>query len=44
MKTASDTWAALSELKERIFYMHNPTDRIGHTTTFVTRNTSMGPP
>ena len=31
------------------FYMHHPTDRIAHTSTFVeslagTRNSSMGPP
>ena len=41
-------------LQQGLFYMHHPTDRIAHTTAFVTpvvehwldgmRNSSMGPP
>ena len=36
--------------QQKFFYMHHPTDRITHTTAFVTpvvagtRNSSMGPP
>ena len=29
------TWATLSE-QQGFFYMHHPTDRIAHTTAFVT--------
>ena len=30
------TAATLSNYQQRFFYMHHPTDRIAHTTTFVT--------
>ena len=35
-KPAATTWATLSEQQQGLFYMHYPTDRIAHTTAFVT--------
>ena len=35
-KTAGSTWATLSDWQQGFFYMHHPTDRITHTTAFVT--------
>ena len=29
-------WATLSDQQQGLFYMHHPTDRIAHTTAFVT--------
>ena len=29
-------WATLFDQQQGIFYMHHPTDRITHTTAFVT--------
>ena len=34
-KPAATTWATLSK-KQGFFYMHHPTDRVTHTTAFVT--------
>ena len=35
-KPAATTRATLSDLHQGFFYMHHPTDRIAHTTAFVT--------
>ena len=35
-KPAATTRATLSEEQQGIFYMHHPTDRMVHTTAFVT--------
>ena len=35
-KPAAATKATLSDLQQGFFYMHHPTDRITHTTAFVT--------
>ena len=35
-KPAAATWATLSDYQQGFFYMHHPTDRITHTTAFVT--------
>ena len=35
-KPSAATWATLSDSKQLFFYMHHPTDRIAHTTDFVT--------
>ena len=35
-KTAAATWATPSDYKQGFFYMHHPTDRVTHTTAFVT--------
>ena len=35
-KPAATTWATLYKYQQGFFYMHHPTDRIAHTTTFVT--------
>ena len=35
-KPAAATWAPLSNWQQGFFYMHHPTDRITHTTAFVT--------
>ena len=35
-KPAATTWATLSDYQQELFYMHHPTDRIKHTTAFVT--------
>ena len=35
-KPAAATWATLSDLQQGLFYMHHPTDRITHTTNFIT--------
>ena len=35
-KPAAATCAILSDLQQRFFYMHHPTDRITHTMAFVT--------
>ena len=35
-KPAAATWATLSDLQQGLFYMHHPTDRIAHTTNFIT--------
>ena len=35
-KPAAATWATLSDYQQGFFYMHHPTDRIAHTTAFVT--------
>ena len=35
-KAAASTWATLSDYQQGFFYMHHPTDRIAHTTAFVT--------
>ena len=35
-KPAAATWSTLSDLQQGFFYMHHPTDRIAHTTVFVT--------
>ena len=35
-KPTSVTWAILSDQQQVFFYMHHPTDRIAHTTAFVT--------
>ena len=32
----SATWAILSDYQQGFFYMHHPTDRVAHTTSFVT--------
>ena len=37
-KHASATWVTLFDYQQGFFYMHHPTDRIAHTTTFVTAN------
>ena len=29
-------WTTLSDWQQGLFYMHHPTDRIAHTTAFVT--------
>ena len=34
--TVSTKWATLSKSQQGIFYMHHPTDRIVHTTAFIT--------
>ena len=36
-KPAAATWATLSDQQQWFFYMHHPTDRITHTTVFVTQ-------
>ena len=36
VKPAAATWATLSDQQQSFFYMHHPTDRIAHTTAFVT--------
>ena len=33
---AATAWATLSDYQQGFFYMHHPTDRITHTTAFVT--------
>ena len=33
---AAATWATLSNYQQGFFYMHHPTDRIAHSTAFVT--------
>ena len=35
-KPAATTWATLFDKQQGFFYMHYPTDRITHTTAFVT--------
>ena len=35
-KPTPATWATPSDYQQRFFYMHHPTDRIAHTTAFVT--------
>ena len=35
-KPAAATWATLSDEQQGFFYMIHPTDRIAHTTAFVT--------
>ena len=35
-KPAAVTWATLFDWQQGFFYMHHPTDRITHTTAFVT--------
>ena len=35
-KPAAATWATIFDLQPVLFYMHHPTDRITHTTAFVT--------
>ena len=35
-KPAAATWATLSDYQQGLFYMHHPTDRMTHTTAFVT--------
>ena len=35
-KPVAATWATVSDLQHVFFYMHHPTDRIIHTTAFVT--------
>ena len=35
-KPAAATWATLFDEQQGFFYMHHPTDRIAHTTAFVT--------
>ena len=35
-KSAATTWAMISDWQQGFFYMHHPTGRITHTTTFVT--------
>ena len=34
-KPATATWATPSDYQQGFFYMHHPTDRLGHTTAFV---------
>ena len=36
MKPTAATWATLSDKQQVFFYIHHPTDRILHTTAFVT--------
>ena len=36
LKSTAASWATLSNQQQRFFYMHHPTDRIAHTTVFVT--------
>ena len=35
-KLAAATWVILFDYQQGLFYMHHPTDRIIHTTAFVT--------
>ena len=35
-KPAVATWAIISDQQQGFFYMYHPTDRIAHTTAFVT--------